>query len=190
MERVEFAGGWALAAVTALSLLAACGQESGGVAIPSATTTSDVASGSTTTTSAAAPKEVKAACPLVDIELVKANFDVANPQLVEREPVKTGPVTTYACDVSDAGEPFLTAGVSVGPRSGTAEANLRAALSGQEGEPVDDLGEIGGYAEKDGVGTAAGVIQTDDQLMVVFVHGAAGNKEQLVAVAQGVAERV
>jgi hypothetical protein len=110
--------------------------------------------------------------------------------MAEKEPARLGPATTYACDLSDAGELFLTAGVSVGPVSGTAEANLRAALSGNQGEQVDGLGEVGGYNEHDGVGTAAGVKKASSQWRVIFVHGAAGYKEQLVAVAQDVARKV
>jgi hypothetical protein len=145
---------------------------------------------SVTSAASTAAQEITAACPLVDPEIVKSNFDIQNLQMVEREPAKVGPATTYACDLSDAGELFLTAGVSVGPVSGTAEANLRAALSGSQGEPVDALGEVGGYHEKDGVGTAAGVKKANSQWRVVFVHGAAGYKEQLVEVAQDVARKV
>lgn len=69
--------------------------------------------------SSAPPQDLTAACPLVDPALLKSNFDVADPQLTEKEPTKTGPVTTSACDIAEGGELFLTAGVSVGPPSGT-----------------------------------------------------------------------
>lgn len=178
-----------LAAIAAALWLpvAACGGASG-TATPATTSESAASTSAAATTTAAA---VEAACPLIDKALIESNFDVQSLELSENEPAKTGPATTYACDLSDAGELFLTAGVSIGPRSGTAEANLRAALSDNEGEPVEGLGEVGGYHEgSDDVATAAGVKQAGDQWMVVFVHGAPGNKEQLVAVAQDLAQKV
>jgi hypothetical protein len=184
-----YAGRLGLAVLAAvLPFSAACGTDGG---TPSAATGSTATSATTTTatTTAQAP-EVTAACPLVDPTVIQSNYSVQSPQLTEKEPVKTGPATTYACDLSDGGELFLTAGVSIGPRSGTAEANLRAALSDNQGEPVEGLGEVGGYHEQDGIATAAGVKNLGDSWLVVFVHGAAGNKAQLVAVAQDLAKKV
>jgi len=192
----NYAGRLGFAAlVVTLFPLAACGestdQGSAGTTTTSAASSASPSSAAASSTSAAPQASKDAACPLVDPAVVAQNYDVQNPQLNERDPVKTGPATTYACDVVDGGEPLLTAGFSVGPRSGTAEANLRAALSNVEGEPVDGLGEIGGYGETGGIGSAAGVMAVgDDQWLVVFVHGAAGNKDQLVAIAQDVAQKL
>ena len=70
-------------------------------------------------------------------------------------------------------------------------AALGAGVTGwQIGDEVCALLSGGGYAEKDGVGTAAGVIQTGSQIMVVFAHGAAGNKDRLVAIAKDVSQKV
>ncbi len=164
-------------AIAAVTVLAAAGCGDGDAGAPDQTPTMPA-------------QEITAACPLVDLELIAANFNVENPTAEEREPLKTGPATAYSCDLSDSGELFLTVGVSIGPLSGTAEANLRAALENNDGEPVSGIGELGGYHELDGIATAAGVKASGNQWLVVFVHGAAGNKAQLVTIAQDVAPKV
>lgn len=191
MSRRAHGRRWWLAALLAvLTPLAACGQDGDGVSV--SISASPPAAGASTTgeTTSEAGGDVTAVCPLIDEALLTSNFDLKDPQLTEKEPTKFGPATVYECDIRDAGELLLTAGVSTGPASGSAEANLRAALGNATGEPVENLGELGGYAEKDGIGTAAGVKESDSRLMVIFVHGAAGNKEQLVAVAQDLSQKI
>lgn len=163
------------AATATLAFGAACG---GGPAEP----TRPAGEGEPPTETA--PAEIIAACPLVDVATVESTFDVQGPQATENDPVATGPATTYSCDFSDAGELFVTVGVAVAPVSGTVEANVRAALSNATGEPVDGIGEGGAYAETDGVGTAAGVKTVGSDYRLVFVHGAAGSKDQIVALAR------
>jgi hypothetical protein len=114
-----------MAAAFAVVLAGGCGTTSEAedqVAQESASATSTPAGAATAGTP-------KAACPLVDTGLLPTLFTVSAPKLKENDPRQsTGNVTTCACDVSDGDELFLTVGVSVGPPSGTAEANVSAAL--------------------------------------------------------------
>jgi len=167
-----------------LALGAGCGNDGGSSQPPGPTATT--AQGPTT----AASGPITAACPLVDVATVASTFKVQSPQAKENEPVKTGPATAYSCDFADGGETFVTVGVVVGPASGTVEANVRAALSNAVGEPVSGIGDGGAYAETGGVGTAAGVKKVGSEYRLVFAHGAAGNKEQIVAMAREVATKV
>ncbi len=163
-----------------LAVGAACGSGDG---LPEASMPAN--DGETTT-----PAEITAACPLVDVASVASTFNVQSPQATENEPVEVGPATTYSCDFTDAGELFVTIGVAVAPVSGTVEANVRAALSNAVGEPVTGIGDGGSYAETDGVGTAAGVKKVGSDYRLVFVHGAAGSKDQIVGMAREVAAKV
>jgi hypothetical protein len=131
------------------------------------------------------------ACPLVDTELLPSLFKIGEPQLTEKKAIKSaGSVTTYSCDVSDAGELFLTVGVSVSPPSGTAEANVSAALEGVPGEPVSGVGEAGAFGAKDGVGTVAGMKTVAGKAVLVFVYGDAGSKSALISVAKSAATKI
>lgn len=176
-----------IGAALALGLAGACGSDDGGDAEFKEPTSTSAAPSE----SAPAAKLPTAACPLVDTELLPTLFQVSSPKLQEKEPVKSaGGVTTYSCDVSDGGELFLTVGVSVGPPSGSAQANVTAALDGAAGEPVSGVGEAAAFGAKDGVGTVAGVKTVSGKYVLVFVHGAAGDKDQLVSVAQDAAGKV
>jgi hypothetical protein len=173
-----------LAVAAALTMTTACGGDDTN---PGST---DPAPEMTTTEPTTDSQAVTAACPLVDVATVESTFAVEDAQATENEPVKTGPVTTYSCDFSEGGESFLTVGVATGPASGTVEDNIRAALSNATGEPVDGLGEGGAYAETNGVGTAAGIKKVGTEYRLVFAHGAAGGKDQIVAVAREAAAKI
>jgi hypothetical protein len=178
--------GFRVLAAAAVAALALGGCSSGGTT-PSESPTATSPTTTAPTTEAAG---ITAACPLVDVATVESTFSVANVQTTENEPVKTGPVTTYSCDYSDGGEAFVTVGVAVGPATGSVEDNLRAALSNATGEPVEGLGEGGAYAETGGVGTAAGIEKVGSEYRLVFAHGAAGSKDQIVAVAREAATNI
>jgi len=152
----------------------------GGKSAPTATATGS--------TSADPPT---AACPLVDTQLLTTQFTVTAPKLDEKAPVRSaGNATTYACDVTDNGELFLTVGVAVAPPSGTPEANVSAALDGAPGEPVSGVGQAGAFGAKDGVGTVAGLKTIGGKYVLVFVNGAADDKEHLIKVAQSASGRM
>jgi hypothetical protein len=152
------------------------------------TTVAETAGPSATAKAAKLPTS---ACPLVDTDLLPTLFKVSGPKLEEKDPVKiAGSATAYTCDVSDGGELFLTVGVSVAPPSGSAKANVTAALEGVAGEPVAGVGEAGAFAAKDGVGTVAGVKSIGGKYVLVFVYGAADDKKQLISVAQSASSRV
>ena len=175
----------ALAAV-ALALSAGCNQNDD----TSGTTTTTPGSGTATSVAPSPAQQITAACPLISVQTVASTFNVQQPKATEKAPIKTGPATTYACDFSDATDLFLTVGVAVAPASGTIDANILAALSGKVGEPVNGVGEGGAYAETGGVGTVAGIKKTGSEYRLVFAHGAAGSKDQLIAVAREVATKV
>jgi hypothetical protein len=183
----------AIALVGALS--AGCGSETEsewmagqGSASPTNAPATKASTGAPAKSSAKPPAK---ACPLVDSELLPTLFKVGEPQLTEKKAVKSaGNVTVYSCDVSDAGELFLTVGVSVGPLSGTAEANVSAALEGVRGEPVSGVGEAGAFGTKDGVGTVAGMKTVAGKAVLVFVYGNADDKDQLISVAKSAAAKV
>jgi hypothetical protein len=144
----------------------------------------------TTVATEAAAKPPAAACPLVDTSLLPTLFKVTAPKLEEKGPVKrAGGVTVFACDVSDGGELFLTVGVSVGPPSGSAEANVSAALEGVTGEPVAGVGEAGAFGAEDGVGTVAGMKTVGGKAVLLFVYGDADSKSELVSVAKSASSR-
>jgi hypothetical protein len=186
--RGRFLGTGARAALSAAALAAAaftagCGTSSdnhtGAVgASPSATASA--------TASKAPATPPTAACPLVDKELLPTLYTAKAPKLTEKDPVKSaGNATTYSCDVSDeAGQLFLTVGVAVAPPSGTAAANVKAALEGASGEPVSGVGEAGAFAAKDGVGTVAGVTTIGGKQVLLFAFGADSDKSELIKVAQ------
>jgi hypothetical protein len=191
MTRIMLPKAAAAAAVALVGVLsAACGSETegewvGGQGSASAPATDAPATEAST---AAAAKPPAKACPLVDKELLPTLFKIGEPRLTERKAVKgAGGVTTYACDVSDAGELFLTVGVAVGPVSGSAEANVSAALEGVRGEPVSGVGEAGAFGAKDGVGTVAGMKTVGGKAVLVFVNGNADDKRQLISVAKSAA---
>jgi hypothetical protein len=184
LRKTLMTGGVALA----LGVAAGCGTDDGAEEAVVPETTGSSAAASASAPAAALPT---AACPLVDTELLPTLFQVSAPRVQEKDPVRgAGSVTTYSCDVSDGGELFLTVGTSVGPQSGSAEANVRAALEGAAGEPVSGVGEAAAFGAKDGVGTVAGVKAVGGKYVLVFVHGAADDKEQLVKVARSAASRV
>lgn len=194
MTRIMLPKAAAAAAVALVGALsAACGSETegewvGGQGSASAPATDAPA---TEASPAAAAKPPTKACPLVDKELLPTLFKVDAPELTERKAVKSaGGATAYACDVSDAGELFLTVGVAVGPVSGTAEANVAAALEGARGEPVSGVGEAGAFGAKDGVGTVAGMKTVGGKAVLVFVNGNADDKRQLISVAKSAAANV
>ncbi len=173
-------------AAAGISLVAGCGSKA---EPPSFTTPSNPGpSGSST----GPMSEITAVCPLVNMETVTSTFRVANPKATEKAPVNAAPrTTTYACDFrDDNGALFLTVGIVVGPPSGTAAANVRAALDNNDGEPVADIGEVGGYHEKDGVATVAGIKKAGVQWRLLVVYGAAGSKNALVAIARHVAPKI
>jgi hypothetical protein len=178
--------GFRVLAAAAVAALALGGCSSGGTT-PSESPT---VTAPTTTAPATDDGAVTAACPLVDVATVESTFSVTDVQATENEPAKTGPVTTYSCDYSNGGEPFVTVGIAIGPATGTVEANIQAALSNAVGEPVEGLGEGGAYAETAGVGTAAGIKKVGSNYRLVFAHGAAGSKDQIVAVAREAATNI
>jgi hypothetical protein len=183
--RRRYIGSRVALSTLALAFAAGCGSEeddtvTGGDPTPTAAAT----------TSAAATVPTKA-CPLVDTDLLPKLFTVKAPKLDEKDPVKSaGDVTTYSCDVSDGGDLFLTVGFAAAPPSGTAAANVKAALDGASGEPVTGVGEAGAFGAKDGLGTVAGVKTIDGKQVLLFVYGAADDKEQLVKVAQSAAGKL
>jgi hypothetical protein len=197
MTRITLPKVTAVAAVAIVGALAAgCGSQTEGewiAAQGSASPTNVPATNSPATgaSTGAAAKPPAKACPLVDTKLLPTLFKVSKPQLAERKAAKSaGSVTTYACDVSDAGELFLTVGVAVGPVSGTAEANVAAALDGVRGEPVSGVGDAGAFGAKDGVGTVAGMKTIGGKAVLVFVYGNADDKSQLISVAKSAAGKV
>ncbi|HEX6682939.1 MAG TPA: hypothetical protein VF062_09105 [Candidatus Limnocylindrales bacterium] len=182
MIKSRHAAAVGVAAAFALAL-GACGGEDPVIEDPVA---QQSAGAPTAATSPAA--SLDAACPLVDEALLPTLFKVSDLKLEEKDPVSgAGNVATHSCDVLDGGELFLTVGFSVGPQSGTAQANVAAALSGAKGEAVTGLGEAGAFGVSDGVGTVAGYKTVGGKAVVVFVHGNPDDKEQLVSVAQSAA---
>jgi hypothetical protein len=202
MTRIMLPKAAAAAAIALVGVLSAgCGSDSDGEWVDgqaSASPTNAPATEAPATdapaneaSAAAGAKPPTKACPLVDKELLPTLFKVGEPKLTENKAVKgAGGVTTYACDVSDAGELFLTVGVAVGPVSGTAEANVSAALEGVDGEPVSGVGEAGAFGAKDGVGTVAGMKTVGGKAVLVFVNGNADDKNQLISVAKRAAAKV
>lgn len=173
------------AAATFALTLGACGGEDPVVEDPAAQSSAGAP------TAVAPAAALDAACPLVDQALLPTLFKVSDLKLAEQAPVNSaGNVTTYSCDVLDAGELFLTVGISVGPQSGTAQANVTAALGGASGQEVAGLGEAGAFGVNDGVGTVAGYKAVGGKAVVVFVHGNPDDKDQLISVAKSAAGKI
>lgn len=184
MIKSRYAAAMTVEAAIALAL-GACGREDPVLEDPAAQQSAG------TSTAASPAASLNAACPLVDQALLPTLFKVSSLQLQEKDPVNSaGGVATYSCDVLDGGELFLTVGLSIGPQSGTAQANVTAALGGASGQAVTGLGEAGAFGVNDGVGTVAGYKTVGGRAVVVFVHGNPDDKDQLVSVARSLAGKV
>ncbi|MEU4565629.1 hypothetical protein [Micromonospora sp. NPDC023956] len=180
--------GLAMALTTAILLpLTGCGPGEGAVRTGWLAPSSPARS----TPGTRVPAPVTGACRLVETATVRALLELPAVRKKERRPVDAVPgVRTYTCELLADGEPVLTVRVAVGPASGSASANVRAALDDRPGEPVDGLGDAAAYDRYGDTGTVAAAFRSGARMRVLLVSARRGGRAELVEVARTVARRL